>query len=172
MHPAEWLIWCCKCTYAMLVLKTVCYCMFCVYYLMQWCMLALYNIDNDTISSFSEETILFIVNTNASQSVQVQPYGMVTLTPVTVINSTSSSVPPSIEQILSLRVKATVEVDETVSNGTGTCGLIIINRQQEIVAAVDFRRLVRITLTTISTSMYVACAIRGFVRVRAQIRRQ
>ena len=126
----------------------------------------------DIIAFFSEETIFFVVNTNASQSVQVQSYGMVTLTQVLVINSTSSSVPPSIEQILSLRVKATVEVDETAGNGTGTCGLIIINRQQEIVAAVDFRRLVRITLTTISTSMYVVCAIRDFVRVRTKITRQ
>ena len=81
------------------------------------------------------------MNTNATQSVPVQPYGMVTLTQVHVINSTSRSVPPSIEQILSLRVKATTDFKQTTGNATGLeiCGLIVINRQQEIVAAMDFR---------------------------------
>ena len=82
-----------------------------------------------------------MVDTNASQSVQVQPYGMVTLTQVQV-NSTGVSVTSFIEQILSLQVNATTEMRQTAGNDTGveTCGLIIVSRQQEIVAAVDFRR--------------------------------
>ena len=81
-----------------------------------------------------------MVDTNAIQSVQVQPYGMVTLTQVQMINSVS--VTPFIEQILSLQVNATTEMRQTAGNDTGveTCGLIIVSRQQEIVAAVDFRR--------------------------------
>ena len=103
-----------------------------------------------------EESILFAVNTNATQSVPVQPYGMVTLTPVDLINSTSSSVPPSIEQILSLRVKATTEFKQTADNATGleTCGLIVINRQQEIVAAMGFRRWV-INLPKLHAYLYL-----------------
>ena len=83
-----------------------------------------------------------MVDTNASHSVQVQPYGMVTLTQVQMINSTGASVTPFIEQILSLQVNATTEMRQTAGNDTGveTCGLIIVNRQHEIVAAVDFRR--------------------------------
>lgn len=83
-----------------------------------------------------------MVNTNATQSVQVQPYGMVTLTQVQVVNSIGVSVTPFIEQILSLQVKATTEMRQTAGNDTGveTCGLIVVSRQQEIVAAVDFRR--------------------------------
>ena len=90
----------------------------------------------------SEETIFFMVDTNTSHSVQVQPYGMVTLTQVQVINSTGASVTPFVEQILSLQVKTTTEMRQTTGNDTGveTCGLIIVSRQNEIVAAVDFRR--------------------------------
>ena len=82
-----------------------------------------------------------MVDTNASQSVQVQHYGMVTLTQVQV-NSTGVSVTSFIEQILSLQVNATTEMRQTAGNDTGveTCGLIVVSRQQEIVAAVDFRR--------------------------------
>ena len=83
-----------------------------------------------------------MVDTNAIQSVQVQHYGMVTLTQVQMINSTGVSVTSFIEQILSLQVNATTEMRQTAGNDTGveTCGLIIVSRQHEIVAAVDFRR--------------------------------
>ena len=139
----------CTCAFAMPVLKSVVCAFVCVIPVV---LCVQHYSGMDIISSFSEESILFVVNPHASQSVQVQPYGMVTLTQVEVINSTSSGVPPSIEQILSLRVKATVEVNKTDGNGTDleTCGLIVINRQQEIVAAVDFRRLVASTLIIIS----------------------
>ena len=150
MYVLRWLsfVLYCTCAFAMPVLKSVVCAFVCV--IPVFCVQHYSGID--IISSFSEESILFVVNPNASQSVQVQPYGMVTLTQVEVINSTSSGVPPSIEQILSLRVKATVEVNKTDGNGTDleTCGLIVINRQQEIVAAVDFRRLVASTLIIIS----------------------
>ena len=74
---------------------------------------------------------------------------MVTLTPVQVVNSSSGSVPLSIVQILSMRVEATVALNMTTGNGSGleTCGLIVVNRQQEIVAAVDFRLVYRNTGT-------------------------
>ena len=82
-----------------------------------------------------------MLNTSDVQSVQLLPFGMVTLTPVQVVNSSSGSVPPSIEQIFSMRVEATVALNMTTGNGNGleTCGLIVVNRQQEIVAAMDFR---------------------------------
>ena len=89
----------------------------------------------------SEKNILFVLNTSDVQSVQWMPFGMVTLTPVQVVNSSSGSVPPSVEQILSMRVETTVALNMTTGNDAHleTCGLIVVNRQQEIVAAVDFR---------------------------------
>ena len=98
-----------------------------------------------------------MVDTRDVQSVQLLPFGMVTLTPVQVVNSSSGSVPPSIEQILSMRVEATVALNMTTGNGSGleTCGLIVINRRQEIVAAMDFRLVLSNTIAAEFVRVYM-----------------
>ena len=99
-----------------------------------------------------------MVNTSDVLSVQLLPFGMVTLTPVQVVNSSSGSVPPSIEQIFSMRVEATAALNITTGNGSGfeTCGLIVVNRRQEIVAAVHFRLVLSNTISAKFVRVYKA----------------
>ena len=98
-----------------------------------------------------------MVNTSDVQSVQLMPFGMVTLTPVQVVNSSSGIEPPSIVQILSMRVEATIVLNMTTGSGLETCGLIVVNRRQEIVAAMDFR----LVLSNIISAEFVRVYIKA-----------